>query len=302
MGPAGQAAGILARGISAILVGVVCVFLDRWQIVTLIVVLGQGHFCATYYFQYRAGKINRWYIARYATAVITLSALFLVQLRLAELFVFSSIYFVIHFIRDEKFLFGDKPSFYHSLDILPVILGYSGILIEMGMYAVEPDLLMNHNGRIESGPALFFMLAAGVIFLFKVVLSIKKSDFGSASSIYFSCGSIGLFVLYASRIQFTAEQFMGFIILFHYLNWYHHYFFRFSEKPAQLKTYVRRVVIINLLVLGLYFLIGRHPQLPVPASFFFFPYLFYLWTVLHLVATEREKDFAFWIPGKGLFK
>ena len=81
----------------------------------------------------------------------------------------------------------------------------------------------------------------------------------------------------------------GFIIIYHYLAWYFHYYLNLDADHR--KTYLARVLGVNSLVLGAYFLWGAEG----PGRYFFQNDYFYIWTLLHLITSTRPQDI------KGMF-
>jgi hypothetical protein len=285
------------RFVSLLLTSLALFLGDRLSVLTLFIVLGQGHFFSTYFFQFKSGKITKKYLAVYAFAALVLGVVFLGTIRPEILVVTTSIYFVIHFMRDEIHHLETQKNRSAGLNILPVILGYTGILLSLKVVDFTPYLLtMRFDGGIFPGAALYFMLMALGVFLYKAYSDWKDGSVTNPRNGYFHACSLALFAVYLSGIPLYAEQVMGFIILYHYSNWYLHYYFKLKTQPVRQKTYLRDVILVNLFTLALYYFTARSNLMPVPDGFIFMPYFFYIWTLLHLVATERKADLVLFIP------
>ena len=69
-------------------------------------------------------------------------------------------------------------------------------------------------------------------------------------------------------------------------------------------TKLRRILRNNVItgaaglsiLVALFWLTGRHPELPFPVGLLFAPHCFYLWTILHIAFSSRLADLDFWIP------
>jgi hypothetical protein len=264
---------LVEKAISIPIVIALIFLLTPAQVLTMFIVLGQAHFFIAYLYQYRAGKIS----ARYATLYAIVLAICLTTLlyfeRLDLLIVASGIIFLTHFLQDEVFLIGKRATRFTLLEMLPVLLLYTGFLLSSIM-------------RIRLMPELV-TLATAVIVLF-VIASIWNRRAPDSISVYFLGISALLLYLYHFKVYVPIEILLGTLVLLHYSSWYIAYYFKVRNDAFRRASYLKAVASCNLLAVGLYafFLTPAGSWLFV----LFAPGFFYTWTLMHTLFSIRWND------------
>jgi hypothetical protein len=290
-----------SRLVAALLVGIAIAALSPPGLLSVVIVLGQGHFFAAYFFQAKAGKIGLRTLVAWALAAGLLLLGFVSHPDLHLIVVVASLLFVVHFVHDEMFLLGEEPSAMRGLDILPIVLLYAGFLLDLryeplALGGAIPYPSFRHPGGLGGLPAQVLAVAACLALALNAALVASGRAPFHRRSLYFHLGTLGLLGLYLSGLPIPLEYLTGSVVLFHYLNWYLHYGFRYRSDGPRLASYVRTIAAINALVLVLYLTTGRHPDVPFPVGVLFLPGFFYLWTTLHILFTVRRRDLGFWWP------
>jgi len=305
--------------ISIALVAAAIVFFSPRGVGEAIIAFGQGHFIACYYYQIKYHHIDRPYLIRYFACLILLFGGYIYYPNLPLLVTIASIYFVVHLSVDERFLWTDKVSLQRGLAFLPLLVIYSGMLIDR-IYVYYMPGTGAQTGQAVAVPALglwllpYFMWAAGVAlaaYLLVVLISRQKIE---AHDLYFLLAAGFLAVLYFTNHVPNRYYLMGGVILYHYSNWYIHYFIRWGSDRAKRNNYVMTMIVINLIVLGLYAFFKLYPDALevkyVPRLIFaykapthgnvlaylFSPGYFYLWTLMHFISTARLSDINYLRP------
>ncbi|MBT9585744.1 hypothetical protein IV102_20555 [bacterium] len=276
---------VLEKVLSASLAGSLVFFLDWRSLVVTFIVLGQGHFLTAYVYQAGAGKIGRTYLASFAAWAAIIVTSYWLHPFPAGLTAIATIYFGIHMATDELYLTRLPIALYQSplhlgrlFEMLPLILVYA---------AAVSDAMLAHGAWLQfptlSGSALKLAEASYLAYLLVIWPGGYRPDGRSA---YLIAAGAGLYV--ASRWgylgQVPAPKLSGFFILFHYFNWYIHYFLSLARSLRAL--YLKRVAVINLGAVSLYLASGTSG----PGWIFFQEQNFYIWTLLHLITTTRYTD------------
>jgi len=251
--------------------------LTWWQspqnFVTLYIVFGQGHFLITYLYQYRAGKINAKYLLMYIP-ILLLCFFALIKLPFEWLVFITGTIFAVHAVFDEaRLTYRDAVPNLLAISV-PIIL-FSATLFEslFEFDAITPALFL--VGTVLVGTAVSQRGEA-----------IYKA-FASLPSVYVNVISLLLIIVYASRIEVSAEVLLGSIVLYHYGSWYVHYYFRTANDPIWNGRYLADIFLINAVVLlGFLTFILFEPANPL--KFFFIPTYFYSWTILHILFTSHD--------------
>lgn len=277
---------ILAEKLVAALITVGFVATLTWQkVVLLYIVLGQGHFLIAYLYQYKAGKMTKPYLAVAVTSLVAVTGLYLSFPNYRVLVAVTTVYFLVHMLLDELYLLRLPMELHRS----PMHLGR---LLEM-----TPILLLYSTRVIDS---LFSRFSRGPHTLEEVSLTLSWCSLGALvllgilgryrpdwRSLYFLGWSAFLFwAVYTGWFhRVPTGKLTGFIIIYHYLAWYFHYFLQLKAGPKRV-TYLRRVVVLNAVVLGIFALWGQQGV----GRFLFQNDYFYIWTLLHLITSTRLGD------------
>ncbi len=258
----------------------------------LMAVLAQGHFILGYWYQYKAGKMNRSYAARYIpiASVLFAACLLISAERLFE--PVAAAYFLIHFFYDERYLLREDADFFGWRIALPTI----GLLVAEVIY------------RFTSLKSTWFILGTFIIAATYIGWLILREVFltrsFSSRSLYFS----GIFFV-ASLLVLSGKVLPGpinlnainFIILIHIGNWYWRYITKFTSSRALLGRFCAEVIAVNM-IMGILMFFRLHssfsPLLTGLGGVFFLHPNFHVWSILHIVATYRSGDIMNWIPLK----
>jgi hypothetical protein len=243
----------------------------------VVIVLGWGHFLLAYIYQAEGGHLGyrKAVILAGFLAVFTWAAF---EVPLSIYVLVTTIAFLIHFAIDETRLMGVRHSLFTTLEALPYIILYSALLM---------DVLFGLHIFLPSCAAVL------VLILGYAYLSYKKKRRPNQASYAF----LGWFLLTLAVYGMSlVDPFISVITLFeglvivHYLIWYGFYWFKLMNKTFVQREYVMRAVFLNIFIALLAFLwaIGA---LPIMAAFFT-PLAFYVWTLLHGVASVRKDEFV----------
>lgn len=271
---------LLALGLAAALV----VGLDWRAVIQWMIVLGQGHFLLAYLYQAWAGKIRVFYVLNYLFWAVLLVLLYWSHPFAAGLTAVATVYFAWHMAVDELYLseyplrLGRSPLHLgRLLEMTPFMLVYAAAVLDAmlahGTWREFPELM---------GPALQLTPVVLLVYLALIGWGGYRPD---ARSCYFLVA--GGLLDGAAKLGWLqlvpAAKLSGFIILFHYFSWYVHYYL---SLPAGRGRYVADVVVVNAVVLALFFWFGAAG----PGWIFFQEQNFYLWTLMHLISSTRRGD------------
>lgn len=264
---------LIEKIISLGVVGTLLFTQSLQTIVYLFIVLGQAHFLIAYIYKYK-GKIKNIMPFWYPLILIPLLILgFLGQLELMA--ILAALTFIIHFAQDEIFLAGKKTSLFTSIEILTLTLVLVGIVIDL--------ILMTYL-------LPYFFAAAIVTLLVYAYLIYSKNYIFNRVSIYLNSITAILVLITFFGIQVPLEKLIGAFILLHYSAWYINYFYKVQSNTFMKSQYFRRVIIVNLISIGLFF-IFLQTGLEI-FSYFFAIIYFYAWTIIHILVSVRISDYT----------
>lgn len=263
----------IEKTISLLIVGIILFTLSLQSIVILFIVLGQAHFLIAYLYQYRAGKMKKSMKVWYPIVLLPLLVLgFFGQL--IALALLATIFFAIHFAQDEIFLAGKETSLFTSLEVLAFVLVLVGVVV---------DLIL-----MTSFVMYFFALAALTLVVYAYFIFSKKYIF-TRVSIYLLSITFFLSLVTLLGYHIPLEKIIGGVILLHFSTWYINYFFKTKEIPSYRKQYLTRVVIVNVIAIGSYFIFIQ-TGLGI-FNYFFALIYFYVWTMMHILSSVRLADY-----------
>lgn len=246
------------------------------SVLWLFIVLGQGHFFLAYLYQYKAGKITRTYLVWFGLLFASLFSIFFWFGSFEWLVVLTGTQFLIHFLQDEVFLAGETHSLFTSLEAAALVSLFFGILYD----TVFGATLSTYTAALGLAlVTLYFLLA------------IEQRYFPNRTN-YFVLFIIALLL----GIEFTGftvpvEILLGALILFHYAEWYIHFFFKLRKNKTALRTYLVRVAVINSALITLFFIYSHWFSFQGPLAVLFAPFFFYLWTLMHTLTSVRLADY-----------
>lgn len=281
MKPAIVAEKLLALGLAGLLVTGL-----HWRsVITVMIVLGQGHFLLAYYYQARARKITPRYLLNYLFWAAVIVAVYWSHPFPSGLVAVATIYFAWHMAVDEFYLTELPLKLRESplhlgrlLEMVPLIVVYA---------AAVADAVLAHGAWPQFPALLGFSLQFTLLALFAYVALIGLRGYRPDwRSCYFllAGGLLDVSAKFGWLQLVPAPKLSGFIILFHYFSWYLHYYL--SLPLARKLPYVGQVVLVNLMVVGCFLLVGKEG----PGWFFFQESNFYLWTLMHLISSTRWGD------------
>lgn len=261
---------------------IVCFWLAPKDVVTLFIVAGQGHFFSAYLYKIFNRQITGLGFARWLGFAILLFASMAWYPNLAFWGLVTATYFMYHFLTDEHFLAGRTASPLFALGLIPIFILFVAFYIETELNL--PTVLM---------PSLIIAGVTGGIFL----LFARTRRELTGQDMAFLIGIILLigFALQPGPTPFT--KLFGTIVIYHYLNWYLSLYIRFQNQTPKLHQYLLIIVIANTLTVGLYFLFIRKELTLANQLYFLFDLrYFYLWTLLHLLASMRKRELGYLRP------
>ncbi len=257
---------------SAIFTAVALFSLSDLQVRELFIVIGLGHIFISFLYSYRVRRKEFPFHQLFGVGALLFISYDIFRYD-PYLEIVTSLYFVVHFLLDERHLNNKPSSWSGMLEILPFFLLYSAYILD---------------GWFHLGFAPWALVLA-------VIFSVLGVAYGAGR--YFLIGSLLLTLAYPWRDQIRPNHLLGAIILFHYTNWYLHYLIRYRNDARKLRSYLKDVALINLVVVLLYWGYLEHAAFGGALHYFFSPSYFYIWTLLHLIFTTRRKDWVFLTRG-----
>jgi hypothetical protein len=251
----------------------ILLFLPAQYFLLAFVMLGQGHFLMTYLYQWKGGKIGGRYLAAYAVALGLLAYLATFVLPLPVLLLITGSVFALHFFYDEARLYARDNSVSLGMVWYPALLFFL-VLIKI-LYA-------------------FDVLPVIVVGTLLLVLQVARRGAGDdphpTTRRYMAAFAAVLLAMLILPLSIPATAVLGAIILYHYMSWYVHYFFRLQDAERPVAPYLKNGLLVNALVIGcfaLYFVYSSgiaHDAL----AFVFAEHYFYMWTLLHILFASNE--------------
>ena len=251
------------------------------------VVLGHGHFLIAYLYQYKAGKMTRAYLSSYLGWFALLTCWYLMEPNFEVLVTVTTLCFLFHMSLDELYLsrlpldLGRCPLHLgRALEFLPALLIYAGYSLE-STWASTP-LFWNYKPTMVT----FFTVALWILVPYVWLVWSKRHKPDGKSFYFFFWAACLMALRPTERFQDLGPvRIFGFIIIYHYLSWYIHYFLSLKES-GQKRTYLARVFLCNGIVLALYSIqSGTFLE-----RWYFGLEAYYLWALLHIISSTRSKD------------
>jgi len=272
---------IIARIVAFIFILILVLYQPQPTLLMLMLVLGQAHFTITYLYQYKAKKIDKKYIINYLIYGVFLFGSYLLYPNFTVLAMITGSYFVLHFLYDERFMLGDHPHYLNWVETSPILFLYTGLILK----TTEQFSVIYYFG-LYAGMSL---LAALLLMYF-----FKKIPFTRSSGYFLFFSLIILGISFFDVLNFN-KNYLYFIILLHYLNWYVHYFIKQFHNKKFMQPYIINIIVFNLVSIGLYyFYTSSSGAINQGLSVFYSRDFFFLWTLLHYVGTFRKTDLYYW--------
>jgi hypothetical protein len=238
-------------------------------------VIAMAHFVLTYLHYYRIGKYSK------STAIYPIIFAFLYFIFSADpkLFIaFVAALFLFHNFYDEMHISNVENNGFRLLSFLP-------IFINMMAY----EYFLPHFNNLNAANALF-----SISFL-PLVLALVRRDF-SGYTIYNSISSIFVSLILFFHLVPVKYLWSGFII-FHCVMWYIKVGQKLRlENKIFYQNFVRESLLVNALVILLWFGAYKHFLPSQVYDYFFSPVAFFSWTLLHLMLVTRASDLRMLLP------
>ncbi len=277
-------AAVITRVVSYGLALFLIFLMSAEDVLTLFIFLGQGHFILSYW--YKSERIPRiWNTHLFAIWILALSLLFtatiLDYISYNILIAFTATLFVIHFVVDEVSLTKSGSSWIQSLGL------FGGVFCVFTLEIIQLISSIQYH--------ILLLICLGILsFITTLILTIRHNHVASFS--YY-----GLLVAFASSCiilgtnSIPLNYSLGFIILSHYFIWYGHYLLKLKESRLLQMIYIKRVLGLNILLLGIFLYTQSVPNTPI-LDYFFSETYFYVWTCLHILVAlaphSLQKSFA----------
>ncbi|MCF7816191.1 MAG: hypothetical protein K9M10_04285 [Candidatus Pacebacteria bacterium] len=272
-------------GLLAVATAVGVIAIEKSLLLSLIIVLGQGHFILTYIYQYKKGKITKKYLYFYPLFfIITFStiALFYQRNIFVDFFTLAAgMIFVFHYFNDEFHLSGLKRIERYSFGLGAVLFSFLSVFISM---------VFNIH-YIKIIPLVILSLLLFSIFIYKEYSNKKENRNISLFVFVLLNVFIPMYLLFTEKG--TLVQLWGFIILFHYLRWYIYYYLKFKNDEKEFLPYLVKIFTVNIIVIFLYILYSTNYIFGTYLTVFFNQIFFYGWTLMHIIFTLRKEDSPF---------
>jgi hypothetical protein len=275
---------IIEKCLSAVITVTLALILSNRKFSDLFIVLGQGHFVSTYYFQYRAGKIDRTYAFAYASAfTVVFGSYALLRPSPALLTCITSIWFGVHAIADELFLSRCQPTISRTLLALAFILEYTWLSINSTV----------SQGRLDSS---WLLLCAFILIGWGCVLKMRTNTPFDGLDIYLLLGNAVCCGLIVGHVDYAVYPVIAWLVVYHYGNWYFNTFFRLRQDRLRIQHYLRVVTVINITVVGLALGFLLMPHTFGVLHYVYYKDYFFLWTIMHMFSTLRPSDMQHLAP------
>jgi hypothetical protein len=268
---------ITIRIVSVLLAIVLTIWLPFYWIFIVALILGQGHFILAYVYQIE-GKHLGWKKFLVLVAIFALVCWFGLHTSYVLFTAVIGVAFMIHFCMDEIRLLSGKHTLFTTLEALPLILIYGGIIL---------DIFFNAH-------LFWYALALSIpVLLVYVFLSLRYHRTPNAVSALFLGYLLVTLLLYGLAQGLSSwslfQWFIG-IAFVHYFIWYAIYWFKLRHEPARRTTYVMRVaLIIGLLGVG----VVAWSLGPVSIlALLFSPIMFDVWVTMHGASTVRFREYV----------
>lgn len=284
---------LLEKLLSAALTACLVIPFSGPTVVMIYVVLGHAHFLTAYYYKKLAGLVTRGFLLNYLFWATILVVGYQRWPSYHHITALATVYFLFHMVFDELYLcrlpmeLRTSPmNLGRALEFLPIIAVYSSLVID-ALFPWGPRTL---------GPTPLMPLALKVSY-FGIILSVLliassryRPDWRSAY--FWACGLVLLVGANVDIFEGTpVSKFTGTIIIYHYLNWYFHYYLNLPT-PDRRRLYVKRVLILNVVAIVPFLVLGAQGW----GKYLYGEDYFYLWTMMHLITSTRSGDIV------GLFK
>lgn len=237
-----------------------CFYLSKNQLQNLFVVLALGHFLSSAYFQKKPRNLS---LKRLVFLSLVGGFAFYAVYQHTIIMMFATVFwFLFHFYLDELHLHEENFDIWNLFAFFPLLILISAQFWRkpLGEFSILLLLIISLASLLRFSSARLWLLI----------------------TFWTVCGFS--FLDQSNSIIITT---LGFLILIHYLRWYLVFPVRKKNLPTVVTGYFLKIIIINLIVVGLYFLANfLKPNLFLYKITFDIK-AFYAWTFLHMASTMR---------------
>lgn len=266
--------------ISFLLSSLVVLFLKGMSVFAFVIILGQAHFLLGYLYKLMSPHNQKVAWKRFSVLTPTLllfaTYIYFNQNYLPHLIFVTLIIFVIHFSLDDAKMLGFLERKNKIYLVSLVTLSYLLLFLQK-IYFVANVIIV----------PLLVAIVLLFIFVSIVMWRIRKSRVGQWE--YYI---VALFnVLFCSMALFVIPlsiyQISGFIILYHYLRWYIHYYGKLKGEELQYFIHISLSVNALFIFLAVMFTLLHSRGFLVTI---FHPVYFYTWTLIHIFVTFNYNE------------
>jgi hypothetical protein len=255
----------------ALMVAGIAVFLlEPKAIMVAYIVLGHAHFAIAYLYKYKAGKIKKMHLAKYALLAGFVFSLPLF-LSFDTILLIIAVLFSTHFFFDEARILEVDLNRVSLLSIAPPVIMFVSLVvfIEMGVNVMIPALLLS--------VVLYLIGVHQEGFRFLLLPHVLYLGFFVAC---FTC-------IYLFDYEVTGMTIFGSIILMHIATWYFFYIKKLKSNSDKFIEFMVYLVLINIIFIGLYYIFktGDSDSL---LKYAFDPIYYFCWAILHICSSSGE--------------
>lgn len=234
------------------------------------IVLGQGHFLLTYLYQYRGGKITRFYLSAYFVC-LPLAYVAAVYLPITYLLILTAIVFAVHYFYDEaRIMTGDNNHLSLLLIMPPIFSFFSYLLYEL----LKIDTFMG---------TLIIACAVLILTLYRFGLTPLIQKYVLITNAI----TVLLYILYLRGATVPSELILGAIIIHHYTTWYIFQYKKLHQNTDRKSKYLTDVLTLNVVLIVGYILFITNQNFVV-LEYLYGVNFFYAWTLLHIIFASHD--------------
>lgn len=228
----------------------------------IMIALGQAHFLMAYWYQFRAKKMSRGYLALALLIGVATGVYFVFSGAFLPLYFLGSIAFALHFVIDELTLHDERWN-YHTLTTATVFLAMFSALIVHVIFPI-PNVV-------------FWVIAAAVLLpLIRIIFFKHTIRFAEWYLWFIELCFLGIVFIIA---PFSQVALPIFIILLHVCNWTIGYGYRLHGKAQEKKYWIETALITAVCAVG--YILYWFNVVPL-LGFLFAIGPYYAWAFLHI--------------------
>jgi hypothetical protein len=241
---------------------VAVLFPMQW-IIWSFVVVGHAHFLMAYLYQYRAGKMNIFYLVSAGVLLAISLWYFLSGGDVVPVFLVAGILFSVHFAIDEFTLHSETFTRHAWFSVASFAFLFSWLVLVLAPASVS----------------MFAPVLLGASVLFFVVRLITGGWHLTRTERYLLIIAV---ILSTLALAFNMpNKIVGVVLLLHFANWYVGYGARLKQKPERARVYWIEVIVTLALVLA--FFVPFYFFGVTFLAFLFIPAYYYAWAIAHII-------------------